>query len=170
LPDLYFIDFIDLDSFKNQSFVWYQDFVAFEGRGDNWAFSVKIYLADELTLQPDMERVILIPFTVPPEGTVLFGGYMDPVISPLQLLGGYYQILFETRFMTDAELAASDHYSYLHEDLKNPEFEFFVAARPELCIFTFIPTDKKVEPKILKGLNPRRALVLHDEPRPPGYE
>jgi hypothetical protein len=190
LPDL---SKVEWDLFKAQGFVWYKDFVAFAPRGDQWSYSVRIYLSDELTLQSGMDRAILLPYTVPDEG-ILFvtGSYGNPNIS-FEIAPGNYKLLFETRFLTDEEITSSGEYDFLLENLNNPEVNFYDERRPELCLFTFIPTNEKVKPEILyptyesiveklgvkilgttkifyTGLDPRTELVLHDRPRPEGYE
>jgi hypothetical protein len=151
-----------------QKFIWYTDFVAFSTRGDNRDYSIKIYLSDELTVHPDMERAILLPFKVPLEGTLLVSGsYGDT--SPFQLPAGDYKLLFETRFLTDKEMAVSNRYSDWLKELRKDELGFGKEQKPELCLFTFIPTTEEVVPEIIKGFEPRQKLVLYDQPRPEGF-
>lgn len=184
LPD---IPDSDWDLFKVQGFTWYTDFIAFNSRGESWSYLIEVRISNELILQTDVDRTILLPYTIPSDGIVLIGTYMDPLV-PIQIPSGEYKILFQTRFLTDQEIESSGHYDYLLEDLKNPDGNFYDERRPELCIFTFIPTQEKVKPEILYptyesivkkhgttqlyfgGFDPRTELVLHNAPRPAGYD
>jgi Competence protein J (ComJ) len=172
--------------FRTQGFTWYTNFVAFYARSENWAYLIKISLADELTLHSDIDRAVLLPFSVPSDETVFSGTYMDSLI-PFKIHQGNYQLLFETRFLTDKEIESSGNYDYLIEDLKNPDIEFYDERRPELCLFTFVPTAKKVDPKVVYptydpalqsstttklyfgDFDPQQELILHKQPRPVGY-
>lgn len=167
LPDL---PDSDWEIFATQQFIWYTDFVAFKARGDIGSYLIEVYLSDKLNTQADISHAILLPFTVPPEGTLLVtGSYGDPSF-PFQLPPGNYKMLFETRFLTDQEIASSGHYDYLLEKLENPDVEFWDELRPELCIFTFIATTDSVNPRVLKGFRPQQQLILHDKSRPAGFD
>ncbi|MBE9062943.1 competence protein ComJ [cf. Phormidesmis sp. LEGE 11477] len=182
LPDLPNSDFRLLGK---QGFVWYEDFVAFRNIGDSRSYSVKIYLSEELSLQEDIKRSILLPYTVQPPGELLVTGSYGECHS-FQITPGKYQLLFESRFMTDQEIAASIEYNRRLSEVGGPNPEFGEEARPQLFIFTFIPTTDEVEAKIIHptyetlvrqyrglitstGFDPRKELVLHHTSRPPGY-
>ena len=89
---------------------------------------------------------------------------------PFQLPPGSYKLLFEARFLTDEEMKSAGTYDDLLKEIEDPSIEFWDELRPELCIFTFISTADEVEPKILKGFEPKQELVLHRKSRPPGYD
>ncbi len=165
-----------------QGFVWYSDFVAFAGIGHLYDYWLKVYLANSLSLWPDMHRAILVPFTVPECGQLLAGAHMDLPPS-FQIAPGEYKLLFETRFLTDEEIRSSKTYDFFLEALDNPDVGVMEDERPEMCFFTFIPTTEPVEPQIIyptpeqlarrRSLNPmpgsfgtRETLLLHYEKRP----
>ena len=158
------------DLFKTQMFTWYTDFLAFSGRGDNWSYFVKIYSANELSIREDTSIAILLPFTVPPEGTLLVSGSYGNPSFPFDIAPGYYKLLYETRFLTDQEIESSGHYDYLLEELKDPGVDFWDERRPELCLFTFVPTSNLVIPQVIKGFQLRQELILHNQSRPAGFD
>ena len=166
LPDLPDSDY---DLLNLQKFVWYKDFVAFKARGDVGTYCVEIYLANNLEMHGDMERIILLPFEVPVEGTLLVTGSYGECF-PFQLSPGPYEVLFETRFLNNQEIEQSDRYNYLVEEMNDTSMKFWDELRPELCIFTFITTTDEVKPKVLRGFDPKQELVLHRKSRPPGYD
>jgi hypothetical protein len=169
-----------------QGFIWYSDFVAFAGIGQLFSYWLKVYLANSLSLRPDVHRAILVPFTVPECGKLLAGSYMDLPPS-FQIAPGEYKLLFETRFLTEEEIRSSKRYDFFLEDLNNPDIGVMEEDRPEMCFLTFIPTTEPVEPQIicptperlarLRMSNPipgsfgtKETLLLYRERRPPDFD
>ena len=183
LPDLPNSDFRLLST---QGFIWYEDFVAFNSIGDRRSYFVKIYLAGELSFQEDIKRSILLPYTVQPPGELLVTGSYGMMCHPFQIPPGKYQLLFEVRYFTDQEIEASAKYRKLMNEVRGPNGELREEVRPQLCLFTFIPTTDEVKAEIVHptyetlirqrggvlpsvGFDPRKELVLHHTSRPPGY-
>lgn len=183
LPDL---PHSDWELSISQGFIWYPDYVAFGSRGQLFSYWAKVYLADSISLRSDdIARAILLPFTVPPSGELRLGANIDLPV-PFYLPPGEYKLLFETRYVTDNEIRSSKRYDFLLNYLDNPEAEIGLGDedRPEMCFFTFIPTVEPVEPQIIfptyqelmtrrwhgkeldGSFDPRRQLVLHNEPSP----
>lgn len=152
----------EVNTIHDQGFVWYKNFVGFLGMSDTRAYWVRIFVSDNLELEPDTRRAIVVPFQVPHSNIL----YMDngDNLFPFPMKSGYYQLLFETRELTEEEVKKLPRFAqiYLRPSL--------TSNIPQLVKLTFIPTEGMTKPEILvlKGGSIKKKvgdddLVLFDE-------
>jgi hypothetical protein len=117
-----------------QGFAWREESVSFATlNGFGW-IDIELVTADQVTLKPESQRAILVPFKVPESGLVeISGTNQGKVIS---LARGNYALVYETASRNEDEM---------------------------WCRLTFIPTSEPVEPQILKAdplLSPQYPLLM----------
>lgn len=84
------------------------DYAAFSTLGAN-PCDVQVRMAEELNIEPNSTRAIVVPYYVP-DGTGLYLSDDDPV-TLLNVTGGHYQLLYQTRRLTNEEISASTRYT-----------------------------------------------------------
>ena len=139
-----------------QGFVWHSNYAAFGTLGTNGC-EVRVVVSEELIIEPDSIRAILVPYCVPNQAGLYISD--DDPVTLLNIAGGQYKLMYQTRLLTDDEILASTHYT---EEQFDPSVDSD-AYRPELCSLTFIPSDTETAPEILRkdvDLNPPSRLLL----------
>ena len=160
------------DTMFRQRFAWYQDFIAFYMLRDYQSYWVKIAISESLELDyfianaKKLRRdipanVILLPFqTAESEKVYVFGDDDITASFSFTLPTGHYQLLFQNREFTREEIEASPNNDC--QDLDYDDWDDEV----ELCLLTFIPTEKVIKPIILNQSSTRKEksspLVLFD--------
>lgn len=137
-------DAIDYKLDDSQGFNWYPNSVFFPFRyGLGW---LTIYQSDRAEFNKKSTRAIILPFEVPEEEYLTFGGDFDDAVR-IELPPGKYKLLYELRTLTIDEVLDNKKYQYA----SNYSAETVLGDRaPELCTVTFIPTEEEVKPELLK--------------------
>lgn len=156
------IDTKEINTIHDQGFVWYRNFVGFLGISDIRSYWIRIFVSNNLELEPDIRRAIVVPFKVSKRDII----YIDngDNLFPFPMKSGYYQLLFETRELTEEEVKKLPRFAqiYLRPSL--------TSNIPQLVKLTFIPTEGMTKPEILllKGGGIKNKvgdddLILFDE-------
>ena len=154
----------DINAYFDQGFVWHPNFIGFKTRNNIGGCWVQAYVSESLSLEPDTERAIVVPYRVSDENYFYLSD--DNLGEHVDLKSGQYQLLYQNRRLSNDEIESlGDEFDYFDpEDGINPE-----SSRPELCLLTFIPTTEVIKPQILRsepGFNPPSELIVFDEPMP----
>ena len=130
-----------------QGFRWRAGHVDFSTLEDVGPARVVVRGAAAVRVRPDTVRAILVPFTVPPTGTIIVGTIFEGDDSgPVKVPPGEYALLYETAWDDTLETGAD-------------------TIRGMWCDLTFIPA-RSVEPAILRAdaaLSPTYPLLMEAE-------
>lgn len=151
----------DINAYWDQGFFWHPNCVGFKIRNEIGGCWVKIYVSERLELKAETQRAIVVPYRVSQENYFYLSG--DNPMGHVDLSSGQYQLLYQNRYLSDAEIESLGQFDYFNPDIDSDD------TRPELCLLTFIPTPEEIEPKILRcepGFNPPSELILFREPMP----
>lgn len=135
---------IDYQVANFQGFNWYPNCVFFFFRyGNGW---LTVFRSDQVKVSKESTRAIVVPFEVPSEGHLNYGGDMSGV-ERFKISPGQYRLLFEMRELTLDEVLITEKYNYQFDYSSDTTF---LGDIPELCTLTFVPTQEKVKPEFLK--------------------
>ncbi|NJN58553.1 MAG: hypothetical protein HC879_14200 [Leptolyngbyaceae cyanobacterium SL_5_9] len=146
------------DVHYDQGFLWVPGCIIFQGLTSRRTFWVEIRCAERLDPAPESLRIISVPFTIDDLNVQI----MDDV-GGITIHGsscGNYQLVYESRELTDRELAVMPQNELLEPFIVDD----IVREYPELIRLTFIPVEELPDAQILKadeGLNPPAELVLN---------
>lgn len=144
----------DYRSLGRQTFAWRPNGVVFHFRYE--ATWLNAYKAEDIEVSADSVRAILIPLTVTKEGSL--NVFANCEISTIHLPPGHYKVLVELRDVLEEELLSTEKYrdafDYLVEEIerqkRDPPSGGDLSIEVELCTITFVPTQKKIAPQIMK--------------------
>ena len=152
----------DTNTYCNQGFVWHPNFVGFETRGEIGGGWVRVYVSNNLELEAEIERAIVVPYFVSSENYFYLSD--DDSGQCVELESSQYQLLYQNRYLRNDEIEILGEFEDEFEPEEDPD-----SFRPELCLLTFIPTTEEIEPQILRhepGFNPPSELIMFSEPMP----
>lgn len=138
-----------------QGFSWRPESVSFESLNSSPYLAVEVHLEDEIRLEDDTVRAILVPFSVTSSKGIVITDVTaaDPGDEVVLILKGEYSLLFETGF---------------REEFRNdPAYQGrSLSLLPTWCRLTFIP-QQSTQAKILRadeGLSPVDPLLMEANP------
>ena len=123
-----------------QGFAWRSASVSFGTLADSGRLVVAIRQSDQVQVESDAVRAIVVPFTVPPSGRISVSDMAEDESALLP--PGYYALLFETGYLTDDPVAG-------------------------MWVRLSFAAEESVEPAILRadpGLNPPDILDMDADP------
>lgn len=132
----------DDEALNSQGFAWHSNGVLFSCKdGCVW---LAAYEAEDAQVKPETETAILVPVVVPKEGYL--HTLSEDKEEPLKIMlePGRYNLLFELRDLLSEEHSI-EKYKEAY-DLLEPNFRF----TPELCTMTFVATEEKSKPQLLR--------------------
>ena len=133
----------------DQGFVWYQDFIAFYMLSDYRSYWIKTTVTESLEIDSVIANArggqasaIVLPFQVTDQERVCVFGDDDTTANfSFTLPARHYQLLFQNRHFTPDEVEAEPNFNC--DDYSDWDEEI------ELCLLTFVPAIKPIEPKII---------------------
>lgn len=152
----------DKDALKilfDQGFLLYRNLVTFSNMSDLGIYWVRILTSDELRVDVNIRKAIVLPYEVRKSGNLFLYCETLNYYEPFSIEKGKYNLLYETRFLTEDEVASIPEYA--EDFLPADNYTEF----PELIQFTFVPTKRLPKPKYLIGrrTNPDSELVIFNE-------
>jgi hypothetical protein len=137
-----------------QGFTWRRGSVSFGTLNQSSQTTIEVWLTNEINIQENTVRAILVPFFVGPSSSIAVQSVVDPPGSnTVSISEGEYTLVFETGF---------------REELRNdPDYQGRLSVLlPTWCRFTFIPQES-AQPKILRAderLSPTYPLLMQADP------
>jgi len=163
------IDLLHLFEEKDyeQHFAWFPSSVTFFPLGESGTYWIEIFLGDSYEVEANSSFSVLLPFIVLTEDAIQVGGSDDSDETQIirGVTKGYYQLLYQERYLTQAEIdkISVNLSSPLPE--AQPDEEPWLSLGPKICKIMLVPTATKIAPELLKAppdVTVKLPLFLHD--------